>query len=177
MINLLPPQYREELRLEENFKLVLILGMIFLIFLFSLVLILFSVKVHIQGKTEALKVLLKAEEARLQIAEIQDIQRKIATSNEMILELQSFYEVKTDSINILEKIFQTLPSGVYLTSLSWQKEAGQVAVFGFAPKRELLFELKNNLETKAEFSDIDFPPQNWIKPADIDFQAFFKIRK
>lgn len=175
MINLLPSQYKQELIKEENFRLASILGTLFLIFLISLVLILFLVKIYIQNQAESLKIMVSLEEKKLQTAGIQTLKEKISLANQKILKLRSFYRAQPDLIWLLGKVFQALPSQIYLTAFSWQKNTSQITLSGFSPKREILFELKKNLEGKKEFSEIYFPPASWIEPTDIDFQVSFKI--
>ncbi len=122
-----------------------------------------------------MKFLAGMEEEKSQLAETRELSEKITEASQTILKLQSFYNNRIDSTEILEKVFLTLPKGVYLTSVSWQREALLVALSGFSPSRELLFELRNNLQEQRHFGEINFPPQNWIKPTNIDFQATFKV--
>ena len=177
MINLLPPSYQREISQEENRKLILILGMLFLIFLISVVLILFSVKFYIQGQLESVKVLVDLEEKTLQTSEIQSLRDGINLANKNLSKLNSFYKKQVDSIGVLEKIFKTLPPEIHLTAFSWQKNTGQVTISGFSPNRETLFNFQKKLEENKEFTEIKFPPQNWIKSADIDFYVTFKLAK
>ena len=176
MINLLPLRYKEQLKQEENRKLVLISGIIFLIFLISLILILFSIKLHIQGQLESVKVLADLEEKTMEKSEIQILKGKINLSNQNLSKLKSFYKKQVSSVDILEKIFNTVPAEIYLTAFSWQKNTSQVTISGFSPHREILFVFQQNLEQTEEFTEIIFPPQNWIKSTDIDFHVSFKIK-
>lgn len=175
MINLLPPSYKKELLQEENWRLTLILGILFLIFLVSLILVLISIKIYIQGQVESLRVLADLEEKSLKTSGIPDFREKITLANKKILGLESFYKTQDTTVEVLENIFQTIPAKIYLTSFFWQKSASQVSLSGFSPSREDLFELKKNLEEEKEFIDIRFPLSNWQKPADIDFTVTFKM--
>ncbi len=177
MINLLPPFYKKEILREQNWKLTLILGLLFLIFSVSLILVLFSIKIYIQGRVESLKVLADVEEKFLQESGTPDFRGKIDSANQKILRLESFYKNQDNTLSFLENIFRLLPEKIYLTSLFWQKSASQVSLNGFSPSRETLFELKKNLEERKEFSDIYFPPSKWIDPVDINFQVTFKIKE
>jgi len=177
MINLLPPRYQQELRQEENQRLILILGTLFLIFLISVTLILFSVKLYIQGQLESVNILLDLEEKTLQTSGIQDLRERIDSVNQNLSKLNAFYEKQISSISMLEKVFKTLPPEIYLTAFSWQKNTSQVAISGLSPNREILFLFQKNLEESKEFSGIELPTQNWIKPVDIDFRVTFKIAK
>ena len=175
MINLLPPQYKAELKEEENWKLTLILSILFLIFLVCSALILFSIKASISGQVEAQKILLLQEEKKFEESQIQNLEEKITVSNQALLKLNSFYQSQTTSTEILEKISETLPTGVYLTILNFNP--AQISLFGFSPNREILLEFKQNLEKEQTFGEIYFPPSSWVKPTDIDFSVNFKIAK
>lgn len=176
MLNLLPPQYKEELKKEINFKQILILGTISLIFLVSLILVLLSNNIYIKGEADSQKFSVGLGEQAVQVGEIREVRAKIVQAAQAISKLNSFYKNKRDSTEILENIFQTLPENTYLTSLSWQKDSGRVLLSGFSPGRDILLEFKNNLEAKDRFFEVDFPPQNWVKPTDIFFQVSFKVK-
>ncbi len=170
MINLLPPQYKAELKEEESWKLVLILEILVLIFLICLALILFSVKIFISGQLEAQKILLLQKEKKFEESQIQSLEGKIIISNQTLSKLNSFYQDQTNLTEILEKIFET-----YLTILNL--DPAQISLSGFSPTREILLEFKKNLEQEELLGEIYFPPSNWVKPTDIDFSVNFKIIK
>ncbi|MBZ9569852.1 PilN domain-containing protein [Patescibacteria group bacterium] len=172
-INLLPLKAKTELFEEEVGKLIIILGVLILIFLFSLTLILFSVKSHISGQVGSQKTLVDLEKKQFEIPETQTIREKIILINQNLLKLNSFYQEQINLTETFKKISEILPPEMYLTVFSYQKETFQISLSGFAPNRETLFEFKKNLE--KEFPDSYFPPQNWIKSTDIDFQVNFKI--
>lgn len=176
MINLLPPQQKEEGIREEKWKLTSILGILSLVFLLYLSLILFSIKIYISSELESQKIIYDIEEKKFKASEIQDFQKKIISLNQNVSKLGSFYQEQIDLTKILEKISATLPPGVYLTNLNWQKEMSQIGVSGFAPARENLFEMKKSLEKEKDFENVYFPPSNWVKPKDINFYVTFKIK-
>ena len=68
MINLLPSQEKEEIKQEENFKLILILGIIFLFFLISFSLILTSINIYISGEAKVQKILYQQREKEVALA-------------------------------------------------------------------------------------------------------------
>lgn len=182
MINLLPPTEKEILIQEERFRLSLILGVIILTFLISLTLILVSVKIYISAETKTQKIILELEQHRLKTTEIQDLENKVNLINQNLLNLNSFYLKQISFTQLLEKIYQILPTEIYLTQLSLtkidqkkEKSIVEASLSGFSPSREVLFRFKKNLEKEPDFQEIYFPPSNWIKPTDIDFNLTFKI--
>lgn len=181
MINLLPPQYKKELSREEDWKLVVISGIFILIFLTSLILILFSVKIYVLGKLDSTEILVDLREKDFQAPELKGLREKVATVNQNLIKLNSFYQEETNFTTILEKISKTVPPEMYLTSFSVASQPKAVkkglmkcSLSGYSPTRQALFGLKANLEKEKQISEIDFPPQNWIRPTDIDFYITFQ---
>lgn len=182
MINLLPPENKKELLKEEQYKIVLILGIFILFFLVSFSLILFSIKIYVSGQLEVEKEFVEQSRKEMEFSEIERLEKEIGSLNEDILELELFYQNQISLTEILEEISFVLPSGVYLKTISINpsKEKDSkflVSLSGFSSTRELLSEFKTNLEEKKELfkGKIDFPPSTWTKPVDIDFSLNFKI--
>ncbi len=184
MINLLPLGQKEELRQEENWKLVVILGFIFLLFLISLSLILFSINIFISGEVNVQKTLFQQREKEIQDPQAQALQENLITLNQTLSLLSSFYQSRFNSTEILKKISETLPSEAYLANLSLspqfneeKEERMNCSLSGFSPTRETLLKLKTNLENENLFEEVYFPPANWVKRTNINFIVSFKIKK
>jgi len=183
MINLLPPQQKEELREEENLKLILILGIVFVGFLISLFLILSFIKIYLSNSLVVQKLFLEEKEKEASLNK--DFEEKIKSYNQNLLKLGSFYENQLNLTEVFEKISQILPSGTYLTDFSFNlvqeaekkgKGLPQISLTGFCPSREILMEFKESLEKEEKFKDVSFPPENWVRPNDINFRAIFQIK-
>jgi Tfp pilus assembly protein PilN len=180
MINLLPPEQKEETFLRERLTLVLILGILFFSFLISLSLILFSTKIALLGNLEVQRTSL--EESEREISFNQEIKEIIKNSNLTFSKLDSFYQKRLDLTRVLEKISKLLPPGTYLTNfnfnLSQKKEnfRAQISLSGFSESREVLLSFKENMGKEAEFAEVYFPPENWVKPSDINFTVTFKLK-
>ena len=171
-INLLPPEAKIELFQEEIKKLIIILGILGMLFFISLTLILFSVKTYISTKVTSYEALVELEEKQLETSTSKDLREKVTSMNKTLSKLNSFYNEQTNLIRVFETIADILPSKMYLVDFSYQEKTSEIVLSGFAPYRESLLEFKKNIE--KEFPDSYFPPQNWIKSKDIDFQVKFK---
>lgn len=178
MINLLPPQQKKELLVEERFKLVLIFGILTLLFLISLSLILFSVKIYISGQVESQKILINIEEEKLKLLGVQKLEEEIKLINQNLSQLNNFYQKQPNLTFWLTKISETLRPGMYLTALSLtpvpEENKFEVSLKGFAPNRDRLSEFKRNLEA-GPFEEIYFPVSNWIDPSNFLVTFEFKI--
>jgi Tfp pilus assembly protein PilN len=177
MINLLPPSQKEELKQEERFKLVLILGIIILAFLISLILILFSIKFSLLADLEVQRIYFDQRKKELGDPKIQELEEKIKNYNLILSQLKVFYQEEVNLTSILKKISQTLPQGIYLTTLNFNPQNSQFSLTGFSPNREILLQFKENLEKTENLKEIYFPATNWILAKDINFLVNFKITK
>lgn len=179
MINLLPPENKKELAREENWKIFVISGVLVVVFLVCFSLILSSVNIFISGEMETEKILLEQRKRELENPRVKQLRKNLISFNETLSQLESFYQDQIRYALILEEISETLPPGSYLTTLSLSFQSGEdkisCALSGFSPSRQTLLKLKENLEDKEIFEEIHFPPVNWVKPTDVDFNVNFKI--
>lgn len=184
MINLLPTEEKEQIKQEENWRLVLNLGISALVFLISLSLILLSVKIYVVSQLESQKVLFASEEKAFQATELCDFRTKIQGVNQILLTLESFYQDQVNSADIFQKIQRILPQGIHLDTFSYkfigdlQDEDGykaRISLSGVALTQEALFKFKEDLDADKNFGDVVFPISSWMKFENIDFSIRFKF--
>lgn len=169
MINLLPPEYKKEVQIEETRRLVMVLGLVVLFTLFCFIIILIFLKIYLLIQIDFQRSSLELIKKQAETSEAQVIMGKIRDSNKTFARINDFYEQKFNLEEALEKLAQTIPEGIYLTNLSYSKDSSQIILAGFSPSRDLLVQFKKNLEQREEFQEIYFPTSSWIKPANIDF--------
>jgi len=182
MINLLPPQFKEELKKEENFRMTLILGTLGILFFVCLTLVLLSVNLYLSGQVDAQQILIQTADAEIKTPEARATNEKIIFLNKTVSGLNSFYQKQVKASDFLVKIADILPGGTYATLISFtQAEEGgdynfKVAFSGFADTRQILFQLKKNIENSQDFASLYFPPSNWVEPKDVNFTLTFSIK-
>ncbi len=169
MINLLPPQYKKELRGEERFRLVLILGMLLITFFICLSLSLLSIRVYVSGEIQTQQIVVESQRKEAGELRLQDI-RKL---NEEARGVSSFYEKRIIVSDIVERISNALPAGVYLDSLGYAPK--KIILKGFALKTEDLLQIRTSLEQDSLFKNFQFPPSNWVRAENIDFSFDFEL--
>lgn len=176
MINLLPSQFKEEISLEERKKIVIILGILSFLFLISLILILFAIKIYLNSQVEAQKAFFGLEMKEKESPEIKELENKIGSVNQRLSQLDNFYQKQLHFSEILEEVNKTIPKEIYLTSLSFSKDTSEVRLSGFSPTRETLVQFRKDLE--LSFQDVKVPPANWVEARDINFSGInFKAKK
>lgn len=173
MTNLLPPKYKKELKTEENLTLVFILEILFLVFLISFALVLFTIKTGVASSVEIQKILFGSKNSEFN--QIRSAEESLNSINKELSGLDFFYKNRFDLSDFLERISALIPQGMYLNSFSYQKEGQKIALSGFSPTVELLLEFKDNLEKQNDFKNISFPTATWLELSSIDFNVNFKI--
>ncbi|OGZ26983.1 MAG: hypothetical protein A2365_02670 [Candidatus Nealsonbacteria bacterium RIFOXYB1_FULL_40_15] len=178
MINLLPTKEKENLAAEKIKKVMIILWLLIFFFILCLSCILFSIKVYLKEQVYAQETLLTSFKQNSEIERINAFKAESGKANQIIKRFADFYEGKFCFYCLIEEISDILPEGSRINDFLASSEGNQVVVSlsGFAPTREVLLSLKNNLESKNNFKDILFPSSNWVKSSDILFSVKFKAQ-
>jgi len=179
MINLLPKEQKLEISILRQFILISIWEFLIASFLISLILIFLLVKIPIQEEIKVTQISLAEKEKELSLNK--ELEKKIENFNLSLSQIYSFYQNQIIFSEVLEKIIQTIPQGIYLTNLniSLSEKKGEplnVSLSGFSPNRDLLLSFKENLEKEVSFSEIFFPIETWTKKENINFSLTFKIK-
>jgi len=177
MINLLPSQQKEEFKKEEQFKVILILGIVILVSFVYFSLILYSIDIFLSGEAESQKIFYSQREKELKNTQLETFQVNLTDFNQKVSQLDSFYQNQIVFTEILEKISGAIPPEISFLSLSLSLEEKTVgcSFSGFSPDREILIQFRDTLEKEESFTEIYFPPTCWVKPKDINFTANFNI--
>ncbi len=180
MINLLPKEQKIEISTLRKLVLLSIWQILAICFFVSLVLIFLLVKVFIESEIKINELFLNQKEKEVSLNRV--LEEKIENFNLSLSQIYSFYQNQIIFSELLNKVFQKIPEGIYLTnfniSLKEKKEKQlDVTLSGFSPTRELLLSLKDNLEREKDFSNIVFPIETWTKRENIYFTTTFTIKK
>jgi len=190
MINLLPKEDKKTLLVERNKKITVILCFLLLFFIVCLILILFSIKIYVNGQINTKKIFLAESEKQLFQSETQELENKIKMANDSFKKLDDFYNRSIYFSEILQKISSIFPSTFYATNVSIRISAEEIKenfenpksavrverkvlvnISGFASTREELLVFKENLE--KSFENVVFPPSNWVDKKNINFYVTF----
>jgi len=200
MINLLPPIEKKKLFMEKIKRMIIILWFLVFFFVFCLILILSLIKIYVDSKLQAQESLYSQVKEEEEIAGVDDFRQRVEIINQEVEKLNSFYSGRFYFSDLIQKISGILPKDIYLKELSLiyvpgkiteekVEENGQVVVkkrkgsdlievslSGFSPNRDLLLELKSNLESEDIFENVFFPSSNWFEKYNIDFSASFDLK-
>lgn len=187
MINLLPPQYRQKLKGEKRFRLVLLLGAVLGIALVALSIFLLVIQVALWQERLSQEVKLISFQERT--AREDSTLVEIKSWNSKLRNIEGFKEERRALKEVLDEVGSSLPQELYLLSLSYtpafetrKKEdeivrtPATVSVTGKAQRREQLLSFKDALQANPFFAKVLFPPSNWVNPSDITFSFQAKLK-
>ncbi len=183
MINLLPEQLKKDLRkLESRKKIFIILSflavaLIFLSLLFS------GLEKYVGAKVKTMRDGLAVLQEKLNVPEFNEFQKEVREINQDLLKIQSYFKEQIFIAPIFEKLARIVPQTIYFSSFSFQKKTKEIEkdgikktilvfnvyISGWAENRDDLYLFKQKLEQELMFENINFLPNAWLKPKDIDF--------
>jgi Tfp pilus assembly protein PilN len=186
MINLLPPSEIDNFLIEKKERVTIIFWFLVFFFILCLSLVLFSVKVYVEGQADFQETFFAGTKTQEKQEKINNFRNQIESLNHRINKTNTYYQNKNYFSDILKEVLSVVPEEMYLDNISLalktDKPEGSSLIFvslrGFSPTREKLSDLKENLEKKngkTSFSNISFPPSNWLKKHNIDFSVTFEI--
>lgn len=178
-INLLPEKQKRALKEEEIWKKIFVILIFILIFIIFLILILYSLKLYIISKNEALKSLLEREEEELSDPQFQNFKKVTVETNQRLSKIQQFWQEQIFIIPVFEKISALTPESIYFKSFSFQKISqettfAQIHLSGWTEKREDLFYFREELKKEGSFRELSFLPSSWMEPTNVNFSLSFK---
>lgn len=181
MINLLPPLYKQEFRQEQNFHLTVILGFLALLFLVSFSLLLVAIRVYLTGQIQVRELLLESQ--KREMVQQEASRSEIKEVNRTQRDVYAFYKDEVSGSAIFQRLSSLLPPDVYLTALSYNpavqtagKQANaEIFLTGFAPTREAVLKLQENLRSEEIFLALYSPPTNWVIPINVTFAFQFEV--
>ena len=187
MINLLPPKYRQKLREEERFRLVLLLGVVLGIALLAMSVFLLVIQVSLAKERLSQEFKLSSFEEKS--TKEDSTLTEIKNWNSKLRNIDSFKQERRSLKDVFDEVASSLPQNLHLFSFSYtpaleiKKKGGEatktlaiIAVTGKAQTREQLLSFKDALQANPFFAEVVFPPSNWVKPQDITFSFQAKLQ-
>ena len=180
MINLLPPQEKQKLQLEDQKRLVVVLSFALIIPLICFIMLQGSMALYLLGEIKSQKFNLAQAKAQYQTPDFLKFKAVIQDSNRAMAKLQAFY-AREIYINDVLKTISTLPmpAGLYLTDLFLVRgtEKIKISATGFAKSREDLLTFQKSLQADKNIKNPTFSPQSWVAPQNTTFYLTFEIFK
>lgn len=174
-LNLLPPLVKKELRIEKINRQLLTAGTLILVTLIIFALLLGLINLFLWLQTKSLQKQIIQTEAHLEMEQVEEFEESIKALNQALINLDERQTAQINYSTILNQLIQLIPTALQVRGLSLDN-SGQMQLTGYAPTREQLLQLKENLENSPDFIQIEFPLSNLLKSREIDFSLTFQSK-
>lgn len=176
LINLLPKSRQQELYFEQLFhKLTFVLWLT----AFSFLLVLgaqLAVKIYLESQSRDIASQISLLKSQVNKSDNEQIKKSIKSINDYISDFKNL-SVTPKWSKVLNAFAKLPPDSVGVTSFNVDLKTKSVNIQGFAPRREDVIQLYNNIASdNKEFYNIDYPLENVAKPLDNQFHFNFNIR-
>jgi len=174
-LNLLPPQEKNELKLERLYHWLIFYGSatILIVLLFVVFLALIWSFILIQLKTYTVN--LENTKTSFQGQSIENQQKLISSFNRQLEKINQIQNDHKYYSPILAHLAGLIPSGIRIDAFAVDKQ-GNCTLTGYAQRRSQLLLLKEALEKSSFFEKIDNPISNLTKQTDINFSFKFAVK-
>ena len=183
MINLLPEKEKNELKKQENWKKFFIVLLFFALSLLFLSFFLWGLNYFVRSKADSFHGELTRLENGINNSEFRNFQEETVKINQDLAKINNYFKSQVFIAPIFERLSVLVPDTIYFTSFSLQKKIKEIEekgkkiiipvfniyISGWAKNRSDLYILKEKLEEEPIFENVNFLPNAWVSPKNINF--------
>ncbi len=177
IINLLPKPKQQELRYEAIYHSLITVFWISVLSFAAVFALQYGAKLYLKYQAEQLagNIIRLTQEVNKQ--DNAAVKQKITAINNVISDYKNISEQNPRWSNLLKAFVPVVPEGVHISSFIVDNKTKLVTINGYAPTRESVITLYNNILADPEnFTNIDYPLENVAKPIDINFHFSFNVQ-
>lgn len=175
--NLLPPKEKKEIEIANLSRFIAFVSAQLLALLAVFVILLLTTYFYLSTLVKAQDRLIEIEQKDTRTQRLADIEGMIKQTNQIIDHVFANQKKTILLTPILEEITRIVPTGVYLTNFSYQRETNQIKISGRADQREDFLLFQKNISEDALFTELESPLSNLLKQKEVDFNFSFKIKE
>lgn len=176
-INLLPQSKQTELYYEDLYVGVTVAAILGVAALLLGVLAQVGVLVYLQRKEVSVIAQVADLQQQLDRSENAMLKQEIRQMNTVMADFESLATNSPRWSGVLKTFARLVPNGVLVSTLTADTATGEIVIAGYAPTREQVIELYNNINAdKQNFKDINYPLENVARPTDVQFNFKFYIQ-
>lgn len=178
IVNLLPKSKQREFYYHKLFGslkiLFIISGATFVLVLLAQ----FGTKLYLEHELTTIQSTIDRIRLASNKEENANLKKKIQGINNQISDYTTLAGDAPKWSRVLEAFSKLVPEQVYIQNFVVDSIKRQVSISGFAPSRESVIALYNNIVAdNKNFSNIDYPLDNVSKPTDVQFRFTFTVEE
>ena len=176
-LNLLPPEEREELRLESLNQVFIYYFVRILTLIIVFEILLLSILSYLAIQARALDRVIEQTQKSQGFVRVEELEKEIISANKM---MQQFYSLRQNSISfssLLEDLAEISSSEIQFISLNYDGRTQRLALDGYTLSRESFLSLREAIESDSRFEEVESPISNLVRSTDNNFRISFKIKQ
>jgi Tfp pilus assembly protein PilN len=174
-LDLLPKERKSELKRKKLFRNILRQEFLFLTPILVLVIILLNIFYLLSFEQKTSIAAQSAEQSQDKYQKLNAYEQKFKQVNTATASLLKIQAGHLYWGNVFKRMDADVPDGITVANFSTKDYS--VFLVGKAKSRDILLNLKSNLESDACFANVDVPLSNLVVKDDIDFQIDFLVNK
>lgn len=174
-LNLLPPEERNEYRLEIIRRTLVFSGIVLILVLCVFGILLGGIYFDMKTRIGFLKEEYEEHLGGPQGKRTAGIETMVRSANSNVKRIESISEEAYDVLPLLGLITERVNPGITLKEIAIDTTAKIVTLGGFASERSNLEQFRDTLIKTDGIHDVNLPTPNLLKRTDIDFALDFKF--
>lgn len=176
-MNLLPKLKQQELAYEKLFYSVSVACVIAVIFIAIGVVVQFGVHTYLDRQINSIAGEIDAMKRTANKTENAAVKQQIKVVNSQIENFSDLINKAPQWSGVFAAFLQDVPPDIHITQVTANAEKKEITINGYAPTRELVEELYNNINAdKDHFKEINYPLENVSQPTDVKFTFTFTVQ-
>lgn len=175
-MNLLPKHKQDELAHEKLFYSLSVACVIASILMVVGVVVQFGVHTYLGQEIDTVQAEIDTMKRTANKTENAAVKQKIKVANAQIENFASLTSKAPQWSQVFAAFLNNVPPDIKITNLKANAEKKEITINGYAPTRDLVIELYNNINAdKDHFKDINYPLENVSRPTNVLFTFTFTV--
>jgi Tfp pilus assembly protein PilN len=175
IINLLPKEEQQQLKLDIVNHQLRVFWTIILISIVAFVALGFGTQQYLRLSVKNVDEQIAMNKAKLESADIKALQQQVIKLNQHIKEIKTIRSQQYKWSEVLLEIARVMPAEVQLNSIKIDRATGEVIILGKAENRDTIIEVWSQIKKSSMFYDVNFPLPNLEQPVNGNFTYTFFI--
>ena len=174
--NLLAKEDQKDIRLEKATAAVLNFFIWVVMSLIILAVFIIAGRIYLTSELSTTETKIDLQKQVVSQDENQQLKKTLDEFNTHLLNLVNLDEHQGQWSEVLISFARLIPKDVSIDSFTAERETGRIRISGFASSRESVLQLRQNLLAAADFTDVNFPLSNLVKPTNLSFNYTFFVK-
>jgi Tfp pilus assembly protein PilN len=174
--NLLSLEDQQNIRLEKATALLFNFFLWVVLSLLMLLVFMIAGRFYLISELSSVETRIELQKQTVSQSENQQLKNTLNEFNTHLANLVNLEKHQGQWSEVLIEFARLVPKDVAVDSFTGERQTGRIRITGFAKTRESVLRLRQNLLDSGNFTDVNFPLSNLVKPTDLNFNYTFFVK-